>query len=36
MPTAILVDGEFFLKRLRFLRGSQTPHQAEASADWSR
>ena len=28
MPTAILVDGEFFLRRYRFLCGRQTPSKA--------
>jgi uncharacterized LabA/DUF88 family protein len=34
MPTAVLVDGEFFLKRLRFLRGDMTPHQAAVTLRW--
>ncbi|QDU57466.1 NYN domain-containing protein [Aeoliella mucimassa] len=34
MPTAILVDGSFFLKRYRYLRGSATPDQVAKDMVW--
>lgn len=34
MPTAILVDGEFFLRRYRHLRGFQHPDKTAADMHW--
>lgn len=34
MPTAILVDGDFFLRRYRYLRGNNTPKNVAGSLHW--
>ena len=34
MPTAVLVDGDFFIKRYRYLRGSQLPGKAAVDLHW--
>lgn len=34
MPTAVLVDGEFFIKRYRYLRGSRQPDRAARDLHW--
>jgi uncharacterized LabA/DUF88 family protein len=34
MPTAILVDGGFFLRRYRFLRGKASPKQVASDLHW--
>jgi uncharacterized LabA/DUF88 family protein len=34
MPTAVLVDGTFFLKRYRYLRGDATPQQVAGALHW--
>ncbi len=34
MPTAILVDGDFFLRRYRYLRGNNTPKSVAGSLHW--
>lgn len=34
MPTAVLIDGDFFLKRYRYLCGSQAPEKAAADLHW--
>jgi uncharacterized LabA/DUF88 family protein len=34
MPTAILVDGDFFIRRYRYLRGNQLPEKAARDLHW--
>ena len=34
MATAILVDGDFFLRRFRYLRGHATPHSVARQLHW--
>lgn len=34
MPAAVMVDGEFFLKRLRFLKGDMSPRRAVGALRW--
>ena len=34
MPTAILVDGDFYLRRYRFLRGRATPDVVAKNLHW--
>ena len=34
MPTAILVDGDFFLRRFRYLRGNDTPQEVAKQLHW--
>ena len=34
MPTAVLVDGGFFLRRYRFLRGSKAPYEVAKQLHW--